>query len=73
MNKDLPEHIQTIVEDLCETGCERVNEIIETLAKGADIKKTAALSERERKQVLAELKNVMSVYDEDESDDEKTK
>ena len=63
MNKDLPEHIQTIVEDLCETGCERVNEIIEALAKGADVKKTAALSEKERKQVLAELKNIMSVYD----------
>ena len=69
MNKDLPEHIQTIVEDLCETGCERVNEIIEALAKGADVKKTAALSEKERKQVLAELKNIMSVYD--ENDEEK--
>ena len=68
MNKDLPEHVQTVVELLCETGCQRVNDIIEILEKGADVKNTAALSEKERKQVLEELKNVMSVYDEDEEE-----
>jgi hypothetical protein len=39
MKKDLPQHLQTIVEMLCETGCQRVNEIIETLGKGGDVKK----------------------------------
>ena len=66
MKKDLPQHLQTIVETLCETGCQRVNEIIETLTKGADVKHTAALTEQERKQVLHELKKIMSVYDQDD-------
>ncbi len=65
MNKDLPQHLQTIVETLCGSGCERVNIIIETLVKGGDVKDTAALPEKERKQVLHELKNIMSVYDQD--------
>ena len=56
MNKGLPQHIQAIVETLCETGCQRVNEIIETLGKGGDVKKTAALTEQERKQVLTNLR-----------------
>lgn len=66
MNKELPQHLQTIVETLCETGCQRINEIIETLAKGADVKDTAILSEQERKQVLNELKNIMSAYDQED-------
>ena len=66
MKKDLPQHIQAIVETLCETGCQRVNEIIETLAKGADVKHTAALTEQERKQVLHALQNIISVYDQDD-------
>ena len=66
MNKGLPQHLQTIVETLCGTGCQRVNEIIETLTKGADVKDTAALTEKERKQVLHELQSIMSVYDQDD-------
>lgn len=66
MNKDVPQHLQTIIERLCGSGCQRVNEIIETLNKGADIKDTAALTEQERKQVLHELKNIMSVYDQED-------
>jgi len=66
MNKDLPQHLQTIVEALCGSGCERVNVIIETLTKGGDVKDTAALTEKERKQVLRELQNIMLVYDQDE-------
>ena len=66
MNKDLPQHLQTIVETLCETGCQRVNEIIETLGKGGDVKDTAALTEQERKQIFHELQNIMSVYDQDD-------
>jgi len=71
MNKDLPEHLQSVVETLCETGCQKVSDVIEILEKGADVQKTAALSEQERKQVLHELKNIMSVYDktDDESSD----
>ncbi len=65
MNKDLPQHLQTIIETLCGSGCERVNVIIETLSKGGDVKDTAVLTEKERKQVLRELQNVMSVYDQD--------
>lgn len=63
LKKELPQHLQTIVEVLCETGCQRINQIIETLGKGGDVKHTAALTEQERKQVLHELKNIMSVYD----------
>ncbi len=66
MNKDLPPHLQTIVETLCDAGCERVNVIIETLSKGGDVKHTAVLTEKERKQVLHELQNIMSVYDQNE-------
>jgi hypothetical protein len=69
MKHPLPEHLQSIVEALCETGCQRVSDVIEILDKGADVKKTAALTEQERKQVLAELKNIMSVYDEDNKEE----
>jgi hypothetical protein len=65
MSNDIPQHLLTIIETLCEKGCQSVNETIITLSKGGDVKETAALTEQERKQVLHELQKIMSVYEQE--------
>ena len=65
MNPDLPQHVQSVVEAICELGCERVNEIIASLESGNFIDEIAGLDKSEQDAVLLELKAVMSVYDQD--------
>lgn len=62
MNKH-NEKLQNIIEQLCATGCERVNEVIEILECQGSIEETNELSEQERDTVLLELKAVMAVYE----------
>ncbi len=63
MNDDLPAHVRTTVESICELGCERVNEIIAELESGHHADETAELSAIDRQKVLHELKTIMAVYD----------
>ena len=63
MNPNLPVHIRTTVESICELGCERVNQIIAELESGKTVAETAGLARSEQAQVLRELKDIMSVYD----------
>ena len=63
MNPDLPAHLQTTIESICEQGCAKVNEIITALESGDSIEETADLGDGEREQVLLELKEIMAVYD----------
>ena len=63
MKSKLPPHLQSLVETLCESGCENVNGIIENLSRNQTSKETRDLDEQEKEMVLNELKNIMSVYD----------
>ena len=56
--------LQLLIEQLCATGCERVNEIIEILENQGSIKETSQLSKWECDVVLLELKTIMAVYEE---------
>lgn len=56
--------LQLLIEQLCATGCERVNEIIEILENQRSIKETSQLSKQECGVVLLELKTIMAVYEE---------
>ena len=63
MSADLPGHLQLIVDDICGDGCNRVNQIIETLAQDEVTGAMEALSKVERQQVLDELRDIMAVYE----------
>ena len=54
--------LQHIIEQLCTSGCERVNEIIETLERQDSVEETSQLGIEERKIVLREIKAIMAVY-----------
>ncbi len=51
------------IEAVCEAGCEAVRASIEILEAGHSVALTDDLSPEESQQVLAELKTIMSVYD----------
>ena len=63
MKPDLPAHLQTTIESICEQGCDRVNTVIAALEAGHAVGETAELAGTERQQVLYELKAIMAVYD----------
>ena len=63
MNPDLSDHARIAVESICGLGCDRVNEIIDALESGQNVRETAGLDRSDRDQVLQELKDIMSVYD----------
>ena len=54
--------IVKIVEDICQLGCTRVNEIISELEQGESLDEAGSLSEHETGMVLQELKAIMAVY-----------
>jgi hypothetical protein len=51
------------IEAVCEAGCDAVRASIQTLEAGHQVALTDDLSSEECRQVLAELKTLMSVYD----------
>lgn len=51
------------IEAVCEAGCDAVRASILTLEAGHQVALTNDLSHEESQQVLAELKVIMSVYD----------
>jgi len=57
--------LQHIIEQLCTTGCERVNEVIDILEKQGSIEETRTLNSEESQHVLQELKTIMAVYDQE--------
>jgi hypothetical protein len=60
---DPPAHIQSIIESICELGCDRVNEIIDALECGNSVEETRDLDKSDQLRVLMELKVIMAVYD----------
>ena len=59
------EQLQHIIEQLCTTGCERVNEVIEILERQESIEEMHELNTQESEFVLLELKTIMAVYDQE--------
>ncbi|MDQ1363575.1 MAG: hypothetical protein QG652_1436 [Pseudomonadota bacterium] len=51
-----------IIEQICNLGCNRVNEIIEQLERGERTDETNGLNREEIVSVLQELKAIMAVY-----------
>jgi hypothetical protein len=60
--EDPPAHIQSIIESICELGCDRVNEIIDVLERGNSVDETRALDKSDQQRVMMELKAIMVVY-----------
>lgn len=67
MNHDLPVHIQSVVDSVCELGCDRVSDIIQSLERGNAVSEIVGLDSVEQHSVLIELKAIMSVYDRDKT------
>ena len=57
------EKVSKVVEDICNLGCTTVNEIIQNLEHGDEVKQARQLSRSERDELLDELKAIMDVYD----------
>ncbi len=55
--------VETAVEDICTQGCAEVYRIINKLEKKQEVPALSSLTHFEQKQVLAELKSIMAVYD----------
>ena len=57
------EQIQLIIEQICVTGCDRVNEVIEILERDENIEETKLLSAEECDIILHDLKSIMAIYE----------
>ena len=55
--------ISQAVDQICQNGCNNVNDIIETLSSGKKIEITNNFSDAETNELLNELKSIMAVYD----------
>lgn len=64
---DLPAHVQSIIESICEPGCDRVNEIIDALECGNSVEEISGLDTAGQQWVLTELKAIMAVYHTDQA------
>ena len=56
--------VNKVIEDICNEGCITVNSVIEALESGTTTDHDHTLTAAERIQVIKELKEIMSVYDE---------
>jgi hypothetical protein len=54
--------LESRLERLCEKGCRHVWKDIEAIERGEDLAETRDLTQPERRWLLAELKQIMSVY-----------
>jgi hypothetical protein len=54
--------LEARLESLCEKGCRHVRADIDALERGEELRETRDLTEEERRWLLAELKQIMSVY-----------
>jgi hypothetical protein len=64
MNPDLSEKVLEKIEALCTSGCTQVNELLQQDSENIKSAELSGFTEAERAQILHELKNIMSVYDE---------
>jgi len=64
MNPNLSEKVLKKIEAICTQGCTQVNELLQQDLENTKNNELADFTETERAQILLELKNIMSVYDE---------
>ena len=62
MPSSLPPHLQTLVDAICEQGCEQVKHTIARLQQGKRVSQVESLSMAEQQRVLRELESIMAVY-----------
>lgn len=55
--------IQDIVAQICDLGCTRIRQLIESMETGVAIRETRTLNTAECQVVLTELKSIMAIYD----------
>ena len=67
MNPELSHHAVKTIETLCERGCKEVNHLIDDARSGRKIETLRDFSEAETDMIIAELVEIMAVYDKDES------
>ncbi len=63
MPPDLPKKITFKIEALCEQGCTQINQILYKAGNGSEIEELSDFSQSEVKQIINELAQIMSVYD----------
>ena len=51
------------IETICQGGCDAVRGVITALEQGREVNELSGLDSESQQQVLAELKAVMSIYD----------
>ena len=66
MNPDLSEKVVAKIEALCTQGCSQVNGLLQQAVDNDDGDEWSDFTETEKTQVLHELENIMSVYDDKE-------
>lgn len=62
MKSDERSRLETRLETLCGKGCRQVWRDIDALESGRELRETRGLTEKERRWLLAELKQIMAVY-----------
>lgn len=71
MISELPEKITDKIEALCEQGCTQINQILDRAENGSEIIELSEFSKSEVKQIINELIEIMSVYENKNSPTEK--
>ena len=64
MNPDLSKKALDKIEVLCGEGCTEVNQLLQRAKNGSRIEELAEFNRSEIEQILHELDQIMSVYDE---------
>lgn len=59
------DNLQDIIEQICSTGCEHVNKVIEMLDRNEKVEEIRQLSPEDCKILLHELKAIMSIYEQE--------
>ena len=61
--KDLPENITDKIESICEQGCAQINQLLNTAENSNEIEELSEFSQSELKQIINELEDIMSIYE----------
>ena len=61
--KDLPENITDKIESICEQGCMQINQLLNTAENSNEIEELSEFSQSELKQIINELEDIMSIYE----------
>ncbi len=62
MPSNLSKKVSNKIETLCAQGCTQINQLLENAENGKNIIELAEFNHSERKQIIDELAQIMSVY-----------